>query len=244
MTTSSIPAGVPAQAAADQRGMAGVYAWMMLGLGITGAVAWFAATSAAFIAFLQANILVLFGLVGAQFVLVLVLGTMVLRLPPVLAMVLFLVYSALTELTLSLFMVLYPIQAIVIAVVVTAVVFGALSGYGLVAKRDLSVWGLFLLFGLLGLLAVSVLNFFVGSSWLDWVISIAGVLIFAGMTAYQTQQIKRRLAEARDAHGARQATIYGALTLYLNFISMFLRLLSLVGRQQNTGQQTGTPARK
>lgn len=224
--------------------MAGVYAWMMLGLGITGAVAWFAATSAAFIGFLQANILVLFGLVGAQFVVALVLGTMVLRLPPVLAMVLFLVYSVLTGLSLSLFMIIYPIQAIVIAVLVTAVVFGALSGYGLVTKRDLSVWGLFLLFGLLGLLAVSAINFFVQSGWLDWVISIAGVLIFAGMTAYQTQQIKRRLAEARDAHGVRQATIYGALTLYLNFINMFLRFLSLVGRAQNTGQQSSASVRK
>lgn len=213
--------------------MAGVYAWMMLGLGITGAVAWFAANAPAFIGLLQSNIWVLFGLIGVQLVVAIGLGTLVMRLPPALATVLFLVYSALTGLTISLFVLIYPIQAILIALLVTAGIFGALSVYGFVTKRDLSVRGLFLFFGLLGLLLVSTINyFFVRSGWLDWALSIGGVLLFAGMTAYHTQQIKRRIAEARDAYGARQATIYGAFALYLSFINMFLRVLALTGRRR------------
>lgn len=213
--------------------MVGVYVWMMLGLGITGAVAWFAANTPAFIGFLQSNIWVLIGLIGVQLVVAIGLGTLVVRIPPALATVLFFVYSALTGLTISLFVLIYPIQAILIALLVTAGIFGALSVYGFVTKRDLSVWGLFLFFGLLGLLLVSTINyFFVRSGWLDWALSIGGVLLFAGMTAYQTQQIKRRIAEARDAYGARQATIYGAFTLYLSFINMFLRVLALTGRRR------------
>jgi FtsH-binding integral membrane protein len=245
MATSSVSSGLPLQGAVEQRAMAGVYAWMMLGLAITGAVAWFAATSSAIVAFWQSNILVLFGLMGVQLVVALVLGTLMLRLAPALATALFIVYSALTGLTLSLVALIYPIQAIMIALFVTAVVFGALSAYGFATKRDLSGRGLFLLFSLFGLLLVSLINFFVvRSGWLDWVLSIGGVLIFAGMTAYQTQQIKRRVAEARDAHGARQATIYGAFTLYLNFINMFLRFLTLFGKQQQGNQGAGASVRK
>ncbi len=213
--------------------MAGVYAWMMGGLGITGATAWFAANTPAFIGFLQSSVWVMFGLIGLQLVVALVLGMLMLRLPPVLATVLFVVYAALTGLTISLIALIYPIQAILTALLVTAAIFGALSLYGFVTKRDLSVWGLFLFFGLLGLLLVSTINFFfVRSGWLDWALSIGGVLLFAGMTAYQTQQIKRRLAEARDAYGARQATLYGAFALYLNFINIFLRVLALTGRRR------------
>ncbi|MCS6881223.1 MAG: Bax inhibitor-1/YccA family protein [Oscillochloridaceae bacterium] len=221
------------QVTAEQRSMAGVYAWMVLGLGITGAVAWFAANTPAFIGFLQSSIWVLFGLFGVQLVVAIVLGMLVMRLPPAVTIVLFLVYSALTGLTISLFVLIYPIQAIVIALLVTAGIFGALSVYGFVTKRDLSGWGLFLFFGLLGLLLVSTINFFfVRSGWLDWALSVGGVLLFAGMTAYNTQQTKRRVAEARDAYGARQATIYGAFALYLNFINMFLRVLALTGRRR------------
>ncbi|HMQ29969.1 MAG TPA: Bax inhibitor-1/YccA family protein [Chloroflexaceae bacterium] len=245
MTMSSVSSVAHVEAVAEQRGMAGVYAWMMLGLGLTGAVAWFAASTPAVLAFIQGRIWVLFALVAVQFVVALILGTMVMRLPPALATVLFLVYSALTGLTLSLLVVLFPIGAIMLAIAATAVVFGLLSAYGFLTRRDLSGLALFFFFALLGLALVSTVNyFFLSSGWLDWLLSIGSVLVFAGMTAYQTQQIKRRLAEARDAHGAGQATLYGAFTLYLNFINMFLRFLALTGKQQNTAQRAGTSVHK
>ncbi len=211
--------------------MAGVYGWMMLGLLVTGGVAWFTANTPA-LADLLMNVWALLGLVVIQVGVAIFLGTILLRLPPVAATALFLVYSALMGLTFALIIMAYTLGSIATAALITAVAFGALSAFGYLTKRDLSGLALFLFIALVGLVIASLVNWFLANPTLDWVISIVGVVLFAGLTAFQTQQIKRRLAEARDAHGAQQVTIYGAFTLYLNFIAMFAKLLRLLGKQK------------
>jgi FtsH-binding integral membrane protein len=231
MTSSSVPVGAAAPTAVESRAMAGVYGWMMLGLLITGGVAWFSANTPA-ITNLFMNVWVLFGVLALQIVAALTLGALVLRLPPAVATALFLAYAVLMGLTFALIIFVYTLGSIAVAVLITAGAFGALSAFGYFTKRDLAGWGLFLFIALAGLIIASLVNWFLASAWLDWVIAVVGVILFAALTAYQTQQIKRRLVEARDAHGARQVTIYGAFTLYLNFINMFVKVLRLVGQRK------------
>jgi len=211
--------------------MAGVYGWMMLGLLVTGGVAWFTANTPALVGLLT-NVWVMIGVIVIQVGVAIFLSFTLLRLPPVAATALFLIYSALMGLTFALIIMVYTLGSIATAVLITAVAFGALSAFGYFTKRDLSGLGLFLFIAIVGLAIASLVNWFLANPLLDWVISIVGVVLFAGHTAFQTQQIKRRLAEARDARGAQQVTIYGAFTLYLNLIVMFSKMLRLLGQRK------------
>lgn len=211
--------------------MAGVYGWMMLGLLVTGGVAWFTANTPALVGLLT-NVWVMIGVIVIQVGVAIFLSFTLLRLPPVAATALFLIYSALMGLTFALIIMVYTLGSIATAVLITAVAFGALSAFGYFTKRDLSGLGLFLFIAIVGLAIASLVNWFLANPLLDWVISIVGVVLFAGHTAFQTQQIKRRLAEARDARGAQQVTIYGAFTLYLNLIIMFSKMLRLLGKRK------------
>jgi FtsH-binding integral membrane protein len=231
VTTSSRSIDATTWAQEEARTMAGVYGWMMLGLLVTGGVAWFTANTPALVGLLT-NVWVMIGVIVIQVGVAIFLSFTLLRLPPVAATALFLVYSALMGLTSALIIMVYTLGSIATAVLITAVAFGALSAFGYFTKRDLSGLGLFLFIAIVGLAIASLVNWFLANPLLDWVISIVGVVLFAGHTAFQTQQIKRRLAEARDARGAQQVTIYGAFTLYLNLIIMFSKMLRLLGKQK------------
>ena len=115
---------------------------------------------------------------------------------------------------------------------ITAATFGGLSLYGYTTQKDLSGWGSFLIMGLIGILIASVVNIFVGSSALQFAISVIGVLVFAGLTAYDTQQIKEEYFAGDSQLVAGQKAIMGALRLYLDFLNMFLMLLSLFGNKE------------
>lgn len=144
----------------------------------------------------------------------------------------FWIYAGLMGLSLSSIFLIYTGQSIVQTFFVTAASFGGLSLYGYTTKRDLSGMGSFLIMGLFGLIIASIVNIFLGSSALDFAISVIGVLIFAGLTAWDTQKIKEMYFEADGAEVAGRKAIMGALTLYLDFINLFLFLLRFLGNRE------------
>lgn len=211
-----------------------VYNWMAIGLGVTAVVAWGVA----------ANIDVIAGAVGkggfktlfivamvAQLGLVFFLSARINKLSGQTATGLFIGYSALTGFTLSGLLLAYTQTSVVTAFLTTTGMFGAISLYGLTTKRDLASLGSFCMMGLFGLIIAMVVNIFVGSSMLAFGISAIGVLIFVGLTAYDTQFLKEmgENIPQDDATAVRRGVIMGALKLYLDFINLFIMLLRLIG---------------
>lgn len=148
------------------------------------------------------------------------------------ARAMFLVYSAVMGISLSSIFLVYTGGSIARVFFITAASFGALSMFGYTTKKDLSAWGSFLFMGLIGIVIASLVNMFLGSSALQFAISVIGVLVFAGLTAYDTQQIKEMYYEGDSAEVATKKSVMGALRLYLDFINMFLMLLQLFGNRE------------
>ena len=213
--------------------MAQVYGWMFCGLLLTGAVAWYAAqTRIPYI--LATNSIALIGLIVAQFALVFVISGMVNRLSGAVATGLFMLYSVLTGITFSSIFLIYTGESIFGTFIVAAGMFGAMSAYGYVTKRDLTGIGSMLFMALIGLVLASLVNIWLKSYGLANIISYAGVLIFVGLTAYDTQKLKNMGAQlsADDRDNFRKYSIVGALTLYLDFINLFLMLLRIFGNRR------------
>ena len=210
-----------------------VYMWMTVGLGLTAFVAWQTASSPALLQFIFSNTMILIGLIIAQLGLVIALSAAVHRFSATTATAMFLLYSSLTGVTLSSIFVVYTMGSIASAFLVTAGTFGVMSIYGTVTKRDLTGMGSFLFMGLIGLIIAMVVNIFLQSAMMDFVISGIGVLIFTGLTAYDTQKLRRFGMDAPlgDATALRRGAIMGALTLYLDFINLFLMMLRLFGNR-------------
>lgn len=198
-----------------------VYTWMFIALLVTAGVAMFVANNfSSFGGMLSGpGIFVLFGL---ELVLVFVLAGRVHKMNPVTAFVLFMVYSVLNGLTLSVIFKVYTPESIANTFLIAAAMFGVLSVYGFTTKRDMSGWGTFFFMALIGLIIASIINIFLMSSMFQWIISSVGVVLFAGLTAYDTQMIKNHPMY-------RKYPIMGALTLYLDFINLFLHLLQFFG---------------
>ena len=171
------------------------------------------------------------GLIIAQFALVIALSAAVQRMSAGMATGLFALYSVLTGATLSSIFIVYPIGSIANAFFVTAGTFLAMSVYGTVTKRDLTGMGSFLMMGLFGIIIAMIVNLFLKSTMMDFVISCIGVLIFTGLTAYDTQKLRQfgENTPLDDATAVRRGVILGALTLYLDFINLFLMMLRLFG---------------
>jgi len=210
-----------------------VYMWMTLGLGLTALVAWQTASSPAALQFIFGNPLIIIGLIIAQLGIVIALSAAVHRFSASMATGMFLFYSCLTGVTLSSIFIVYTTGSIANAFLVAAATFGAMSVYGTVTKRDLSGWGSFLFMGLIGVLIAMVVNIFLQSAMMDFVISGIGVLVFTGLTAYDTQKLRQfgMNAPLDDPAALRRGAIMGALTLYLDFINLFLMLLRLMGNR-------------
>lgn len=208
-----------------------VYQWMTAGLALTTAVAFAVAGSPAIQQAIFGNTLVLILMVVAQFGLVIALSAAVHKMSASTATGLFLLYSAVTGATLSSIFVVYPVASIANAFLVTTGTFLAMSVYGTVTRHDLTAMGSFLFMGLIGLLIAMVVNIFLQSSMMDFIISCLGVLIFTGLTAYDTQKLRQfgENAPLDDGTAIRRGAILGALTLYLDFINLFLMMLRLFG---------------
>ncbi|MGL4957898.1 MAG: Bax inhibitor-1/YccA family protein [Plesiomonas sp.] len=211
-----------------------VYGWMTCGLLLTAFVAWYAASTPAVINFIFSSKITFFGLIIAQLALVFVLSGMLQRLSGTMSTSLFMLYSALTGLTLSSIFIAYTASSIAATFVVTAGMFGAMSLYGYTTKRDLSGMGNMLFMALIGVVLASLVNMWLKSDTLMWVITYIGVVLFVGLTAYDTQKLKmlgEQISED-DHENFRKYAIVGALTLYLDFINLFLMLLRIMGNRR------------
>ena len=206
-----------------------VYAWMGAGLAITAFMALFTLSSPMIFNAVAGNRLIFFGLMIGELALVFTLSGAINKLSAPVATLIFIAYSALNGVTLSILALVYTANSIASTFVVTAGMFGAMSVYGYVTKRDLTSWGSFLFMGLIGIVIASVVNIFVGSSAVSWVISGIGVIVFTGLTSYDTWKIKEMAARGIEG---RKPAILGALTLYLDFINLFLMLLRFVGNRR------------
>ena len=209
-----------------------VYTWMVLGM-LTTAVVAFATVSSPVLINLALNPIILLIAVIAEFGVVIAISWGLSRLSSGMATVLFIVYAALNGFTLSMLLLAFSIGSVFSAFVTTAALFGVMSIIGYTTKVDLSKMGTFLMMAVIGLLIAMVVNIFVNSGPLDTVISMAGVLIFTALTAYDTQRIGRMAAQmSMDGEGEVKFGIFGALKLYLDFINMFLFVLRLLGRRR------------
>ena len=205
-----------------------VYKWMTIALGITTAVAWYAASSDAFITFLIAHSGLSILLIVVQFGLVIALAGWVRKMSYGTAVVVFLAYAALTGLTFSTIFLVYTAASIFKVFLVTTLMYGATSLYGYTTSRDLSGFGSFLFMSLIGLIIGSVLNFWLASPLIEWMVTYGGIIIFAGLAAYDHQKLKYYALSG----GPQSLAISGALSLYLDFINLFLLLLRVMGNRR------------
>ena len=209
-----------------------VYGWMCAGLALSGLIAWYTAESGLFLKVLQGPGLIV--CVIAELALVFILSATINKLPVAMAYLMYIGYAALNGLTLSVVFIAYELALVQRVFFITAGMFGGLALYGTFTKSDLSGVGAVCGMGLWGLIIALVVNMFLGSTGLDWIISLVGVLIFTGLTMYDAQKI-RQIAnvEARlDAATIHRAGIMGALALYLDFINLMLYLLRAFGRRR------------
>ena len=223
-------------AAENARFMSRVYGWMTGGLCLTGAVAWNVAGNPALVQTIFGNRLLFWGLIIAQLGAVAALSGLINRISGLTATVIYFLYAGLTGLTLSSIFLLYTGSSIAQVFGVTAFGFAGLSGFGFVTKRDLGPVGSFCMMGLFGMVGFALLSIFFPSlmtAGASFVFSIVGIIVFAGLTAYDTQRIKEMNTPGMEGTDAgRKTAIFGALTLYLDFINLFLSLLRLTGRRR------------
>jgi len=215
--------------------MASVYRWMAFGLALTGIVAWAVTNTpgllSAFYRIEEGRLVGVTGLfwaVGiAELAIVFLFAPVVQRASLGAAVAMFLAYCALTGVTLSVYLLAYTAASIASTLFVTGGAFFGLSVYASVTKRNLEAWRSFLFIGLIGIILASVVNIFLRSNAAEFVISCAGVLVFAGLTAYDTQKLRAMAEQGEERHA-----LVGALALYLDFINLFLFLLRFMGRRR------------
>jgi FtsH-binding integral membrane protein len=209
-----------------------VYGWMFAGLLITAVTAFVVASSPELLALVILNRLVFWGLIIAQLGLVFYLSARVEKIAPATAAGLFILYSALTGVTSSVILLIYTAASIVSTFIITAGMFGAMAVFGTVTKRSLAGWGQFLFMGLIGIIIASIVGFFVQSDAMQFVISVVGVVVFTGLTAYDAQRLKHMAVALPDGRVGAYAVV-GALSLYLDFINLFFFLLRLTGGRRD-----------
>jgi len=211
-----------------------VYIWMTLALVITALTALLVFDSPNLQMAIASSRGLFYGLLIGELALVWILSANINRLSFMTATIMFLTYSILNGVTLSLIFLIYTAASITLTFFVTAGTFGVMALYGTITKKDLSSWGNILIMALIGLIIASVANWFVKNEILYWIITYAGVLIFVGLTAYDAQNIKRNL----EVYGneinetSQKIALMGALSLYLDFINLFLYLLRFLGNRR------------
>jgi FtsH-binding integral membrane protein len=206
-----------------------VYNWMGGGLLITAFMAMVTVSSPTIFTAVFGNRLVFYGLILGELGLVFAISGAINRLSAATASLLFVLYAALNGVTMAVIFAIYTAESITSTFVITAATFGVMSAYGYLTRKDLTSWGSFLFMGLIGIVIASLVNIFMQSSAASWIISALGVIVFTGLTAYDTQKIKDMAASGT---GGRNPAILGALTLYLDFVNLFLMLLRLLGNRR------------
>lgn len=210
-----------------------VYLWMTMGLLVTAVVAWTTANSAALQELIFSNPAIVIGLFITQIVLVIALSAAISRLSPAVALLIFFAYSALTGVVFSTIFLVYTGTSIASTFVATAGMFGVMSIIGLTTGMDLTRIGNIAFMALIGIIIASVINFFLQSEALYWIISIVGVLVFIALIARDSQRLKVMASQVDvGSEQGQKASIMGALVLYLDFINLFLFLLRLFGNRR------------
>ena len=207
-----------------------VYNYMGSGLLLSGIVAYGVANSPALMQVIYGTPL-MWVVMLAPLGLVMFLSARIEKMSTGAAQATFWIFAALMGASLASIFVVYTQTSIVRVFMITSVTFGAMSLYGYTTKKDLSAWGSFLMMGLIGIIVASIVNMFIESSMMQWVISVIGVLVFTGLTAYDTQKIKEMYSHADGEATMSKKAIMGALRLYLDFINLFLMLLHLFGNR-------------
>ena len=210
-----------------------VYVWMTLALVITGATAYGVATSPGLMMTIATNRLFFWGLIIAEFGLVVAISAAINRLSLTTATLLFILYSVINGATLSFIFAIYTMSSIASVFFITAGTFAVMAVIGYTTKKDLTSMGKILFMALIGIIIATVVNIFLKSTGLEMIVSYLGVLIFVGLTAYDSQKIKQMLLTAPDAgEGAQKLALLGALSLYLDFVNLFIYLLRIFGRRE------------
>lgn len=213
--------------------LAQVFSWMSVALGLTSLTAFFVYYNDVLRQFFLNSPTMLFGLLIAQLVVVIVFSFMIYRVSFITALILFLTYAVLTGITLSTIFLVYTMSSIASTFVIAAGMFGAMALYGFVTGADLSTMGSFLRMALVGIIIAMLVNLFLRSEAFNTMISVIAVVVFTGLTAVDVQRIKQISAVmARNSEPALKIALIGALTLYLDFINLFLSLLQLTGRRK------------
>ncbi len=207
-----------------------VYLWMCGALAITGLVAYYVASNYAAMEFVSK---IFIGLLIAEFVLVIALTAAINKISALTATLMFLLYSVINGATLSAIFLVYSIGSIATAFFVTAGTFGAMAIYGSITKTDLTKVGNICIMGLIGIIIASLVNIFLKNSHVEMITSIIAVIVFVGLTAYDSQKIKQMLWNAEVNDTTQKLAVLGALTLYLDFINLFLQLLRLFGSRRD-----------
>lgn len=211
-----------------------VYLWMTLALVITGLTAYGIATTPGIAYTIVTNKMLFWGLLIGEFALVVAISGAINRLSAAVATLLFVVYSILNGATLSVIFMAFTMQSIASVFFITAGVFAVMAFIGYTTKTDLTSLGKILFIGLIGIVIATIVNIFLGSSMLDMIVSYVGVVVFVGLTAYDSQKIKMMLYEADDMNeGMQKLALLGSLTLYLDFVNLFLMLLRIFGNNRD-----------
>ena len=210
-----------------------VYMWMAMALAITGVTAYGVANST-LIYTIYSNSAIMWGLLIAEFALVIAVSAGINKLSLSTATLLFILYSVVNGATLSAIFVVYSSAVIAKVFLITAGTFGAMAFYGYTTKKDLTSFGKILFMALIGLCIATIVNIFLKSPGFDYILSYVGVVIFVGLTAWDSQKIKQMLQTQYDmSEGAQKLALLGALTLYLDFINLFLYLLKIFGKNRD-----------
>lgn len=218
-------------ALAESTLMKNVYLWMCGALIVTALTSYYVATSPALLSIIFANNVTFFALIFAELGLVIALNAMINKISPMVATMMFLLYSVINGATLASIFLVYTMSSIATTFFITAGTFGSMALYGSITKTDLSKMGNILIMGLVGLIIASLVNIFLKNSMMDMIISGIGVLIFTGLTAWDAQKIKAMLYGAEENDSTQKIAILGALCLYLDFVNLFLYLLRFFGKR-------------
>lgn len=210
-----------------------VYIWMALALLITGMTAYYVATNQALLTAILTNKVLFYGLMIAELALVVGVSAAINRLSLLVATILFILYSVINGATMSIIFLIYEVSSIATVFFITAGTFGTMAVIGYTTKKDLSSMGRIMFMGLIGLVIATIVNIFLKSPAMTMILSYIGVIVFVGLTAWDSQKIKQMLMQAPDAgEVAQKIALLGALSLYLDFINLFLYLLRIFGRRR------------
>lgn len=210
-----------------------VFVWMAFALAITGLTAMTVVETPSLLMGIIGNMPVFLGLLIGELVLVLILSSCIRKMSFTVATVMFILYSVVNGATMSVYLLVYTMESVASTFFITAGMFGAMAFIGATTKKDLSSWGSLLMMALVGLIIATVVNIFMENTMLYWVITYVGVILFVGLTAYDAQYVKRTLAMQEEINDdSKKVALLGALSLYLDFINLFIYLIRIFGKRK------------